>query len=255
LLSKELLVYLEIAVDVEGGDTGDSTPPTENNTDDGGEGTEGGEGTPNGEPEEPSFELDGEKYTLQQLKEFRQGYLRQSDYTKKTQEIANQRKQYENAVQLYEYLNSKPQLIEKLKEFDTDELGDNNTMLNHQDPELQSLKTEVMAMKINSELEMLKTKDPNINEVELLDLANKKSLPLSDAYAMWKGQNVDKLIKEALSKQSSKLTEQIKNGQSITTLMNPNEKSETGTYGLSEQEMSMANKLEMSYEEYAKWKK
>lgn len=39
------------------------------------------------------YEIDGDEYTADQLKEFKKGYLRQSDYTKKTQEIAEERKQ------------------------------------------------------------------------------------------------------------------------------------------------------------------
>lgn len=39
------------------------------------------------------YEVDGEEYTAEQLKEFKKGYLRQSDYTKKTQEIAEEKKQ------------------------------------------------------------------------------------------------------------------------------------------------------------------
>jgi hypothetical protein len=67
----ELLVYLELAVD---GEPVVEPTPTDVQP-------EGGQ-EPSAEPTEPTetfFEIDGEKLTPQQIKEFRQGYLRQSD--------------------------------------------------------------------------------------------------------------------------------------------------------------------------------
>ena len=43
----------------------------------------------------PKFTIDGEEFTIDQIKEWKQNGLRQSDYTKKTQELAEQRKQLE----------------------------------------------------------------------------------------------------------------------------------------------------------------
>ena len=45
---------------------------------------------------EPSFEIDGEKVSLSTLKEWKANGLRQSDYTRKTQELAQQRKELES---------------------------------------------------------------------------------------------------------------------------------------------------------------
>ena len=42
--------------------------------------------------EESFFDIDGEEITLSQIREWKQGGLRQSDYTKKTTEVADQRK-------------------------------------------------------------------------------------------------------------------------------------------------------------------
>ena len=40
------------------------------------------------------------KVSTDEVKEWKQGYLRQSDYTRKTQELAHQREQLQNAEQL-----------------------------------------------------------------------------------------------------------------------------------------------------------
>lgn len=49
---------------------------------------------------ERTFELDGKAYTESQLKQFVSGGLRQDDYTRKTQELANQRKEVEMLARL-----------------------------------------------------------------------------------------------------------------------------------------------------------
>jgi len=55
------------------------------------------------EPEEPVVELDGEKIPVSEVKEWKQGYLRQQDYTKKTQALADARKAIEQErIQLQE---------------------------------------------------------------------------------------------------------------------------------------------------------
>ena len=56
------------------------------------------------EPEEKdnSVEIEGiGKISVDEIKEWKQGYLRQSDYTRKTQSLASQRQEYEDAVNLY----------------------------------------------------------------------------------------------------------------------------------------------------------
>lgn len=56
--------------------------------------------TPAGEGEEPDdlepvFELDGKQYTASELREFRDGAMRQEDYTRKSQANAEERKRFE----------------------------------------------------------------------------------------------------------------------------------------------------------------
>ena len=65
------------------------------------------------------IELDGEQLTLEQIREFKQGYLRQSDYTKKTQILAQERERLKEAVELYDYLQSNPEIAQRLVEEDT----------------------------------------------------------------------------------------------------------------------------------------
>lgn len=54
---------------------------------------------------EPSFDIGGQQVPLSELQ---RGYLRQSDYTQKTQQLSGQRQQYEAASRLVEALQSDP---------------------------------------------------------------------------------------------------------------------------------------------------
>lgn len=85
-----------------------------------GEGLEGSEPTSTPEPQgdtldqgpatesqpEPIFEIDGQAITLD---EARSGYLRQADYTRKTQELAAQRQEVQHAAALAAALDRDPQ--------------------------------------------------------------------------------------------------------------------------------------------------
>jgi len=56
------------------------------------------------EPEEPVVELDGEKIPVSEVKEWKQGYLRQQDYTKKTQALAEERRQLQELRMMFEQM-------------------------------------------------------------------------------------------------------------------------------------------------------
>jgi hypothetical protein len=71
--------------------------------------------------EEPTYDIDGEKYTLSQLKEWKAGNMKDADYRKKTTELANQRRQYEQEKEqlaryqeTIDYINKDPELLEQV---------------------------------------------------------------------------------------------------------------------------------------------
>lgn len=59
------------------------------------------------QPDEDSFlvDVDGEQKTVSEL---RQGYMRQQDYTQKTQQLADMRREYEKAITLWQSLQDDP---------------------------------------------------------------------------------------------------------------------------------------------------
>ena len=66
-------------------------------------------------PEDPEFDLgEGKKAKLSQIKEWEKGTMLQSDYTKKTTELAEQRKEVQDLMNLAEYLKSNPAKLKKV---------------------------------------------------------------------------------------------------------------------------------------------
>jgi hypothetical protein len=199
------------------------------------------------------IEIDGEKVRLDDVREWKKGSLRQSDYTRKTQELAAQRKQMQEAVELYEFLQKNPTYAQKLAELTADEP---NKQPQITDPRVAELDLRLTTMQIERDLSEIKSIDSDVDEVELLNLANERRMPLKDAYTLWKGLNFDKLVSKKLANNSQQLTEQIKKGQQVTkTLVRESDKpTPPANFGLSQEEMRVADGMGLSYEEYSRWR-
>ena len=72
------------------------------------------EGQPEPTPD-PEFEIDGEKYSLDQIKAWRARGLRQADYTRKTQELAQQRQNLASQRDLANDVANDPHMKELLR--------------------------------------------------------------------------------------------------------------------------------------------
>lgn len=198
------------------------------------------------------IDLDGEQLTLEQIREFKQGYLRQSDYTKKTQILAQERERLKEAVELYEYLQNNPEIAQRLVEEDT---GVKNIAPTQENQMLKDLSYKIATIELEAQLNNLKAKDPDLDEIELLTIANQRGVNLDDAYNIYRGLNFDKILEKKLKEQSANLTKQIQqNGNVTKTLISDADKAnKNANYGLSDAQLNMAKKLGMTPEEYAKW--
>lgn len=198
------------------------------------------------------IDLDGEQLTLEQIREFKQGYLRQSDYTKKTQILAQERERLKEAVELYEYLQNNPEIAQRLVEEDA---GVKNIAPTQENQMLKDLSYKIATIELEAQLNNLKAKDPDLDEIELLTIANQRGVNLDDAYNIYRGLNFDKILEKKLKEQSANLTKQIQqNGNVTKTLISDADKAnKNANYGLSDAQLNMAKKLGMTPEEYAKW--
>lgn len=231
------------------GDMGDTSTPEVQDTPD--------VQTP--EPETPSsYNIDGVEYTAEQIKQFESGYNNYTNTMKNYQDLEAKSRE---AIELYEYLQQNTELSKKLYEFEQEMYG-GQAQLQDKVPTkeketMRKLQLEVQTMKIEKEMNTIKSKDPNVDETAIYDIAIKNNLDLNMAYDIWRGRNYDKYVKAELNKQSKDLTQQIaKNGQVTKTLMSESDVNapDNGSFGLSQAELDMCKKLEMTPQDYSEWK-
>lgn len=202
-------------------------------------------------------EIDGEKLTFDQIKQFKNGY---NNYSKQVNDFKALQDQSKEATDLFNYIKSNPELAQKLYEFDA-ELNSNGDLKDKlpskEREEVSTLRREMTAMKIDSELASIKAKDGSVDEMALLQIATEKGLSLDVAYKVWKADNYDTMLKSKLSEQSKNITKELQNAKATTKTMITEDagKADDGTFGLSKQEIAMATKMDISVEEYAKWKR
>lgn len=251
------LIELIATTEIEGGtptDTIESTP--EVNTQEVAQTTE--ETTSNDTPEVINkYNIDGEEFDLDTIREWRRGNLRQSDYTKKTQELSRQRKEAEEALEIYNYLMANQELVKILVEHDT---GNNSKEVSSKlDPvqkQIQELQSQLRVKDIDAELSAITSKDKDVTDIELLEIANENRCDIRQAYNLWRGANVDKLLAKREKEITEKLKAEIQKNQTETrTLINPSDtKVEVENYGLSDTEIAMCERLNMTPQEYANYK-
>lgn len=197
-------------------------------------------------------EIDGTEIPLEELKN---GYLRQSDYTKKTQEIAQMKAQLEIAEQYYKALQSDPAEAKLFAE------KNNLPYLTPQEMELKQIKQQYEDMLVQQEVELMRTKYKDFDDKEVVKFAVEKQLDsLEDAYLLLKAKSggnstgdIDS-IKEQIRQE---VLQELQSSQSTGSII--------GTQGvqrpvvddtptLTEAERKVARGLRMTDAEYAKWR-
>lgn len=187
--------------------------------------------------------------------ELKKGYLRQSDYTKKTQELANKRKEAEQALALMEQLKTNPQAIESLKQ--------NIPAVGQLDPTVQALRQmqdQIYDLKLENEIKTLQGKYADFEVLDVLKVAQENQMDnLEKAYKLWKSEsqpqttNIEQLkaqIRQELLKEFGVKDEALET--TITTGGAPPQVNEGPK--LSAAEKRVAYNLKMSEAEYAKWR-
>ena len=224
---------------------------------DNGEPEEGGEIVD--EPAEDKVHIEGlGDFTIDELKEFRNGYLRQSDYTRKTQELARQRQEAQDALELYNYLRDNPQMVEALMKMDN---GANAQTIQRATPEnamMQQIIHTQKAMEIEMRLNELKSKYGNdIDEVALFQKANQ--LQTNDLEFVYKALQYDNLLAEKQQAQQTAAntlqSEIAANKKAVSTIVSPRQSNVvTQTPTLSADEKRVAALMGLSESDYLKWK-
>lgn len=212
------------------------------------------------EPTVPTkFAIEGlGEVTAEEVKEWKNSGLRQSDYTKKTQELSKQRETLKDAEELYNYLKTNPHIVEAMK---AAELNPQSPAFNRaptaEREMLNQLAVEQRALRTDLQLKELHSRYGDIDELALFNKANE--LHTDDLEFVYKAiaydnSNTDKqaLIDEAKRQLRAELEKDKNIVQTIVTSKETTKQPET--LALSEDEARVAKGMGLSTEEYLKWR-
>lgn len=201
------------------------------------------------------IEINGEEIKIDELKN---GYLRQGDYTKKTQQLASDKKDAEEAIAFYNQLKQSPETINVIK--------NNMDIPENLDPtqsKIKDLEDKLYDMIIEKEVSDLQAKYEDFEVMEVMKVAGEKGIAnLEDAYFISKAQSSkansvsDKVditsIKEQLMKE---IKEEFAGGNTDSIISTK----QSGTIEKKEltitpSEMKVAKGMGFSNDEYVKWR-
>lgn len=192
------------------------------------------------------------------IEELAKGYLRQADYTRKTQELAYNRKRIEQAQRVYESIIQNPEVAQML----IDDHG-----LEIQDPrelETEELRDRYHDLLLEREISDLQSRYADFDPMEVLPYAFENKLEnLEQAYLLVNQMKVASVQPDPVDIEA--LTEQIRL-QVLADLQSKVDTSsviQTGgdsapvrdnTPTLTQAELKVAKNLRLSPEEYAQWR-
>lgn len=197
--------------------------------------------------------------SFDEVKEWKQGNLRQSDYTKKTQELARLREEANDAIEVFNYLKQNPHLVEQLKSMDTGQVVNQN-VINKTSPDnemLRQLWYNQKAMELDKKVADLKIKYGDVDEVELYNSATKMHTDdlefVYKAIAFDKGKSNETQIKERAKEE---LKAELQKTKSATSTVASTNASSTPmkSNDLTMEEKRVAEHMGLTIDEYAKWK-
>ena len=217
------------------------------------------ESTPNQntEPQLPEYiEINGQQVPLEELKS---GYLRQADYTRKTQELSEARRRLSYAEQLYNAVYQNPEVAQQVaKQF-------NLPYLDPQQAQVIELQNKYYDLLIEKEVNDLKSKYGDFDVYGILQFAYDKQISnLEDAYHLYNSyyganQSGDESLDiESLKEQiRQEILQELKSNVDTTSIIQGRGDSQPVQVNapiLSQAELKVAQALNMTPEEYAKWR-
>lgn len=210
----------------------------------------------------PSTIKIGEKeYTPEQIAEFEKGYMRNDDYTRKTQALAKERREARQALDIVKQIQEKPELLEKVQ-------GD-VVQLNPVIAKMQSLEQELADIKVEREINYLSSKYSDFDQSVVLQYAVDNDSPtLEDAYLAVRNTNptpqtstkpVEKEfdIKSLRDEIRNDILRELESNNVTPTIIATNSSAnpvQTDEPRLNEVEKKIARMNGMSDAEYAKWR-
>lgn len=211
-------------------------------------------------PTVEELEIEGiGKVKIEDIKEWQKGNLRQSDYTRKTQELARQREELAEAVEVFNYLKENPQIVQALQAIDEQGVVDNGVM-QKTSPEsamMKQLYYNQKSMEVDMQLDKLRDKYGEFDAVEVLNMATQ--LRTEDLEQAYKLANFDKIaadqqkIKDQVKAELKTELEQNR-FKTQTIVSAPSSQMQPNLNTLTPEEIRVATGMGLSAEDYYKWK-
>lgn len=212
--------------------------------------------------EDEVIEIDGQKVTINELKN---GYMRQSDYTRKTQEVKREAEKAQQAMDFMEQVQGNPQLAENLSQ----QL--NNPYLDPTQSKYKEMEDKYYDMLLQNEIRDLESKYNDFDIREVLQTARDGGIKdLDTAYHVYKSRNSSS---QESKKETSVSTDQMKEDlrNEILAELKAEQESNVDTSTviqsggdtapirdtspkISSQESKVAKMMGMKDDEYAKWR-
>jgi len=192
------------------------------------------------------------------VSELKNGYLRQADYTKKTQELSNSKKELEEAVKVYDYLKAHPDIAgEMVKK--SEGVG---TSLTSEGKRINELEQKIFDMTLQLEIDRLSKKYDDFEVRDVLITAKEKNMTdLEDAYKLTVAskkanpQEVDATaLREQLRREILKELEEEGNGTRTLVGVKSSKATSPTTAVISQAEQRVAQRMRLSNEEYITWR-
>ena len=189
--------------------------------------------------------------------ELKNGYLRQSDYTRKTQEVSRKSKEVEDAVNLMQHLKANPHLAQQLLQ--SEKLP---APLDPTTSRVVELENKLYDMMLQQEIQTLQSKYTDFEVMDVLKVAQEKGIVnLEDAYLITKAhkptaQVVDaEVIKKQIREEVLReLEKERKDTQTIISTNDGVAHVVDKSPSLSEAEKKVAKMMSMSDVDYVKWR-
>lgn len=201
-------------------------------------------------------EVDGKQIPIDELTK---GYMMQSDYTRKTQELAREKKRLEEAQRLYDMVQKDPQLTQELRQKGA-------PILNPMEAQLREVNEKYQDLLLEREIDSLKAKYEDFDPRTVLQFAyDNKFENLEDAYLLNKARtgklqtpevepvDVNKIKEEIRQELLKELQSNVDTG-SIIRPGGDKRVVKDDTPQLSAKEEKVARMMRMTPQEYAKWR-
>lgn len=212
--------------------------------------------------DQPITELEIEgigKVTPEQIMEWRSGNLRQSDYTKKTQELARQREQMKEALEVFDHLKKNPHLVEAIAENGDTYTGNVVRMATPEHEAIQQIMYNQKSLEVDLKLNDLRGRYGDFDETQLFERATALGTEdLETVLKSMKYETVAGIDENAIIEKAKKqlMAELEAKKSSVATVVS----SKSGTVAknkitLTKEEQRIADGMGISYKDYVKWRK